>query len=93
MGTPRCALPPSFLEMHYFTSISKAMKGSEDDHELDDDDEDGEELSEPAEVRNEQVRIWLDISSSSGKIMPLDFKTENKDDFEMLAGMQGVVSV
>ena len=36
---------PAFLEMHYFTSISKAMKGSEDNCELDDDD-DYEELSE-----------------------------------------------
>jgi hypothetical protein len=32
--------------MHYFTSISKAMKGGGDDCELDDDDEDYEELSE-----------------------------------------------
>ena len=39
---------PSFLEMHYFTSIVKALKGGTGDYEHDDDDE--EELSEPAEV-------------------------------------------
>ncbi|KIM92275.1 hypothetical protein PILCRDRAFT_117680 [Piloderma croceum F 1598] len=41
---------PAFLEMHYFTSISRAMKDSEDDCELDDNDENYEELSEPEEV-------------------------------------------
>jgi hypothetical protein len=30
---------PAFLEMHYFTSIAKAMKGSADDYEPDDDDD------------------------------------------------------
>jgi hypothetical protein len=49
--------------MHYGTSISKAMKGSGDDYELDDDDDDDddyEELSEPEEVpNNERVRVWL----------------------------------
>jgi hypothetical protein len=50
--------------MHYFTSISRAMKGSGDDSELDDDDEDYEELSELEEVQNEQVRIWFDGSLS-----------------------------
>jgi hypothetical protein len=40
---------PSFLEMHYFTSIVKALKGGTGDYEHDDDD-DEEELSEPAEV-------------------------------------------
>ena len=67
---------PAFLELHYFTSISEAMKGSGDVCELDDDDEDYEELSENDEdyeelsdmekLKNEQVRIWLD-SSSSGR--------------------------
>jgi hypothetical protein len=33
------------------------MKGSGDGCELDDDDEDYDELSEPEEVQNEQVRI------------------------------------
>ena len=41
---------PAFLEMHYITSIAKAMKGSGDDCELDDDDDDYEELSELEEV-------------------------------------------
>jgi len=36
--------------MHYITSIAKAMKGSGDDYELDDDDDDYEELSELEEV-------------------------------------------
>jgi hypothetical protein len=66
---------PAFLKLHYFTSISKAMKGSGDVCELDDDDEayelsendeDYEEHSEMEELKNEQVRIWLD-SSSSGR--------------------------
>ncbi|KAF8812306.1 hypothetical protein BYT27DRAFT_7207720 [Phlegmacium glaucopus] len=55
---------PAFLEMHYFTSIAKAMEGSGDNCELDDDDEDYEELSELEEVQNERVRIWLDGSLS-----------------------------
>ena len=53
---------PVFLEMHYFTSISRAMQGSVHDCALDDDDEDYEELSEPEAVQNEQARIWLDGS-------------------------------
>ena len=36
------------------------MQGSGDDYELDDDDDDYEELSEPEEVQNDQVKIWLD---------------------------------
>ena len=57
---------PAFLELHYFTSISRAMKGSGDDCELDDDDddEDYEELAELEEVQTKQVRIWLDGLSS-----------------------------
>jgi len=47
---------PAFLEMHYFTSISKAMKGGGDDCELDDDDEDYEELSE---IEGDYVVIGL----------------------------------
>jgi len=46
---------PTFLRLHYLTSISKAMKGSWEDHELDDDDEDYEELSEPEGVENENL--------------------------------------
>jgi len=46
---------PQLLEMHYFTSISKAMKGNADDDELEDDDDEFEELSEPEEVLDEQV--------------------------------------
>ena len=84
---------PSFLGMHYFTSIAKAMKGGAGDYELDDDDDDEEELSEPAEVRNEEVRIWLDSSSYGKKITSLDVGAENKGLFEMLADMQGIVSV
>ena len=30
---------PTFLKLHYFTSISSAMKGSEDNCELDDNDD------------------------------------------------------
>jgi hypothetical protein len=60
---------PAFLEIHYFTSISRAMKGSGDDCELDDDDQGYEELSEPEEVQNEQVRIWLDGLLSGREIM------------------------
>ena len=51
---------PHFLRLHYSTSIANAMKGSADDHELDDDDDEYEELSEPEEVQNDQVKIWLD---------------------------------
>jgi hypothetical protein len=43
---------PAFLEMHYFSSISRAMKGGGDDCELDDGDEDYEELSDQEEVEN-----------------------------------------
>jgi hypothetical protein len=39
--------------MHYFTSISRGMKGSRDDYELVDGDEDYEELSKPEEVQDE----------------------------------------
>ena len=42
------------LKKHYLTSSSNAMK---EDYELEDDDNDYEELSEPEEVSNEQVRI------------------------------------
>jgi hypothetical protein len=82
---------PAFLEMHYLTSISRAMKGSGDDCELDDDDDDYEELSELKEVQNEQVRIWLNGLSSGREIMSsLDFTAENKGNIEMLADMRGV---
>jgi hypothetical protein len=60
---------PNLLRLHYSTSIPKAMKGSGDDYDLDDDDEDYEELSEPEGVHDKKVRIWLDgsgeITSSS----------------------------
>jgi hypothetical protein len=55
---------PAFLEMHYCIFIAKAMKGSGDDYELDDDDDDCEELPELEGAQNEQVIIWLDGSSS-----------------------------
>jgi len=44
-------LHPSFLKTHYFTSISRAMKGSKVNCELDDDykDYDSEEFSKPEE--------------------------------------------
>jgi hypothetical protein len=86
---------PAFLEMHYCTSIAKAMEGSGDDHELDDDDdEDCEELSELEEVQNEQVKIWLDGSSPGREITSsFEFTAENKGNDEMLANMRGVVSI
>ena len=48
--------PPLFqlLKKHYLTSSSNAMK---EDYELENDDDDYEELSEPEEDSNEQVRI------------------------------------
>jgi hypothetical protein len=67
--------------MHYFTSIANAMKGGAGDYELDDDDEEEEELSEPAEVRDEDVRIWLDSSSYGREITSLDVGAENKGPF------------
>lgn len=70
------------------------MKGSGDDCELDDDDEDFEELSELKEIQNERVRIWLDGSLSGREITSsLDFTAENKGNIEMLTDMRGVVSV
>lgn len=61
------------------------MKGSGDDCELDDDDEDFEELSELKEIQNERVRIWLDGSLSGREITSsLDFTAENKGNIEML---------
>jgi len=85
---------PGFLQMHFFTSIAKAMTGSGDDRELDDDDDDYEELSELEEVRNEEVRIYLDGLSSGREIPSLfDFTAENKSNVEMSAGTRGVVSV
>ena len=81
---------PSFLEIHSFTSIAKAMKGSAGNYELDDDDDANEELSKPMEVQNEQVRIWLDSLSYSREIASLDIGAENKHHFEMLADMEGV---
>jgi hypothetical protein len=84
MGTPRCALPSSISLFP-----RNASQGSGDDYELDDDVEGDEELSEPVEVRNEQVRIWLDGSLSGREITSsLDIGTENKGDIEMLADMQ-----
>jgi hypothetical protein len=75
---------PSFLELHYFTSISRAMEGSKDNYELDDDDEDYEELSEPEEVQNEQVRTWLDgLSSGRDITSSLDFTAENKGNIDV----------
>jgi len=41
---------PTFLEMHYFSLISKAMKGSAEDNEVDDEDKDYEELASPEDV-------------------------------------------
>jgi hypothetical protein len=62
---------PAFLEMHYFTSIARAMEGSGYDCEPDDDDdEDYEEFAEPEEFQNEQVQNWLDGSLSSREITP-----------------------
>jgi hypothetical protein len=88
---------PVFLEMHYFTSIAKAMKGGGDDYELDD-DQDDEELSEPGDIQNDEVRIWIDSSLSGEEIMaPWDSMVGNKGNTkmlttEMLAGSQGVIS-
>jgi len=76
--------------MHYITSIAKAMKGSGDDYELDDDDDDYKELSELEEVQDEQVRIWLDGLPSGREIMSsFDFTTENKGNVDMLADYAG----
>jgi hypothetical protein len=83
---------PAFLQMHYFTSIAKAMKGSGDDYELDD-DEDDEELSEPGDIQNDGVRIWIESSLSGGEITaPWDCMMGNKGNTEMLTGSQEVVS-
>lgn len=40
---------PAFLEIHYFLSIAKAMKGGGGDYELDGDGDDYQELCEPEE--------------------------------------------
>jgi len=78
---------PTFLKLHYSTSIAKHMKGNGDDYELDDDDDDYEELSEPEGVRNENVKIWrLDSSFSSGEITS-SLMEKNKGNAEMLADM------
>ena len=57
MGLPRWPLLPSphptLLEMQHFTSISRGMKGSRDDYELVDGDDDYEELSEPEDVQDD----------------------------------------
>jgi hypothetical protein len=39
----------NILEMHYFTSISRAMKGRMDDSRLDDDDDDDDDDDEEEE--------------------------------------------
>ena len=50
------------------------MKANRDDYELDDEDEDYEELSEPEEAPNEKVRTWLHNSLSGRDVTsPLDF--------------------
>ena len=54
------------------------MKGGSGDYELDDDNNNNEELSEPLEVRNEEVRIWLDSLSYGREITSLDVGAENK---------------
>jgi hypothetical protein len=64
--------------MHYQTSIAKAMKVNGGDYELYDDNEE-EELSEPEEVRNEAVRIWIDSTLSNTEITtPLDITAGDK---------------
>ena len=68
------------------------MKASGDEYELDDDDEDYEELAELEEVRNEQVRIWLD-NSFSGKELTLScLIVGNKHNTDMMADIQGDLS-
>jgi hypothetical protein len=66
---------PALLEMHYQISIAKALKANGGDYKLDDDDDDDDdELSEPEEVRNEAVGIWIDSLLSSTEITAsLDF--------------------
>jgi len=79
---------PTFLEMHYITSIANAMQGSEDDYELDvDDDDDHEGPSELEEIQNEQVRIWLDGLSPATS--SFDFMVDNKGNIETSAGAVG----
>jgi len=71
---------PMFLEVHYFTSISKAMKGNGDD----DDDDDDEELPSPEGIQNRHVRIWPEC----GRETPLDLMAETKNS-EVLTMAQG----
>jgi hypothetical protein len=40
----------TLLGMHYFTSICKAIKGSVDNFELNNDEDDSEELSDPEKL-------------------------------------------
>ena len=70
------------------------MKANGDD-DLDDDDEDYEELSNPQETPNEKVRIWLDNTFSGRDIMSsLDFIAEYKGNVENMLGQgQGVPGV
>jgi hypothetical protein len=87
--------PPhdEFLNMHYSTSITKAMKCNGDDYELDDNDEDYEELSEPEEAPNEKVEIWLhDLVPGRDVTSSLDFMAESKGNIENMLG-QGVPGV
>jgi hypothetical protein len=86
---------PAFLELHYFSSIFRAMKACADDNELDDgdDDEEEKELSELEEVpndKNEQVRVWVD--GCGEYVSLLGFTVGNKGNTETLA-VQGVVCV
>jgi hypothetical protein len=80
---------PDFLDLHYVTGVSRAMR---DDNELDSDDEDDEELSElEEEVQNdayEQVRVWLHGCRAS-----LDCTLGDIGDIETFANSQRLVSV
>jgi hypothetical protein len=84
--TPDVKYPPplpALLEMHYQTSIAKAMEANGGDYELYDDDYDDEELSEPEEVRNEAVRIWIDSTLSNTEITaPLDITAGDKGNID-----------
>ena len=67
---------PLFLNMHYSTSIAKAMKARGDDDELDDDEDyEGPDSFEVEEVQDEQVRVWLgDLSPSTSYDLTVDSK-------------------
>jgi hypothetical protein len=76
----------SLQDVHFVTSIAKFMEVGGIDYRLEDNESDEEELSEPAEICNEDdVRIWLERS-----VFSCGESTTPHDDMEGNKGNTGM---